>query len=167
MIYGTLAEAEANKAAVERLNNYYLGLGPEKIKPDKDVTENDLKARCIMLFGLPETNKVAKQLKDVFPIKFKKNAFLWQGMVYNQPTKGVVQIVENPYNSNSWVILYAGLSSDATLKLFDFGTGKLETDQFGLFPHESQASYYIYDGYKKLVSGDWEDYDNDLVWHFK
>ncbi len=88
-------------------------------------------------------------------------------MVYNQPTKGVVQIVENPYNSNSWVILYAGLSSDATLKLFDFGTGKLETDQFGLFPHESQASYYIYDGYKKLVSGDWEDYDNDLVWHFK
>lgn len=167
LIYGTLAEAEANKTAVERLNIYYFGLGPEKIKPDTDVTEADLKARCVMLFGRPETNKVTKQLKDVFPIKFEKSKFIWHETAYDQPIQGVAQIVENPYDSKSWVILYAGLSSNATLKLFDFGTGKLKTDQFGLFPHESEASYYIYEGYKKLVSGDWEDYDNDLVWHFK
>lgn len=165
LIYGTLTEAEANKAAVERLNTYYFGLGPEKIKADTDVTEADLRARCVMLFGRPETNKVTKALKDVFPIKFEKNTFLWQGTTYDQPTQGVAQIVENPYDSKNWVILYAGLSGDATLKLFDFG--KLAADQFGWFPHEADGSYYIYDGYKKLAIGDWQEYDSDLVWKFK
>jgi transglutaminase-like putative cysteine protease len=165
LIYGTLTEAEANKAAVERLNTYYFGLGPEKIKADTDVTEADLRARCVMLFGRPETNKVTKALKDVFPIKFEKNTFLWQGTTYDQPTQGVAQIVENPYDSKNWVILYAGLSGDATLKLFDFA--KLETDQSGWFPHEADGSYYIYDGYKKLAIGDWQEYDSNLVWKFK
>jgi hypothetical protein len=167
LIYGTLAEAQANKTAVDGLNNYYFGLGPEKLKPDTDVTQADLKARCVMLFGRPETNKVTNQLKDVFPITFEKGKFIWHETTYDQPTQGAVQITENPYDSKSWVILYAGLSGDATLKLFDFGKGKLETDQFAWFPHESDGSYYIYDGYKKLISGDWEEYDNDLVWKFE
>jgi hypothetical protein len=167
LIYGTLAEEEANKAAADRLNLLYLGGGKEIIKADIDVNETDLKKKSVMLFGRPETNMISQRLKDVFPIKFDENKFIWQGRVYDQPTQGAAQIVENPNSSKSFLILYAGLSSDAILSLFDFGSGKLKTDKSGWFPHESDASYYIYDGYEKLLSGDWEEFDSNLVWNFK
>jgi hypothetical protein len=167
LIFGSLAETEANEAAAKRLADSYLGLSHERIKADTEVTEADLKAKCIMLFGGPETNKISQQLKGVFPIKVEKNKIYWQDSVYGQETQGVAQIVKNPYDSDSWVILYAGLCGDALLKLFDFGSGKLETDRHGWFPHESDASYYIYDGYKKLAAGDWEEYDQDLIWDFE
>jgi transglutaminase-like putative cysteine protease len=167
LIYGTLAEAEANKAAAEKVNNYYYGLESGKIKADTAVTETDLNTKCVILFGRPETNTITQRFKNIFPIKFDEDRFSWQGTVHDQPTQGVAQIVENPFDPQSCVILYSGLSGDATLRLFDFGTGKLKTDQYGWFPHESNASYYIYDGYKKLVSGDWEDYDSSLVWKFE
>ncbi len=167
LIYGTMAEAEANKAAAQRLNNWYLAGGEEIIKPDTEVSEADLEKKCVMLFGRPETNKVTLRLKKFFPTKFDKNKFTWQGMIYDKPTQGVAQVVENPYDAQSLLILYAGLSGDAILRLFDFESGKLGTDQLGWFPHESDASYYIYDGYKELVSGDWKDYDSHLVWKFE
>jgi hypothetical protein len=167
LIYGTLAEVEANKAAAERLNVFYLGGGEKIIKADNKVNESDLKKKIIMLFGRPETNMITKRLKDVFPIKFDENRFTWQGKTYDQRTQGAAQIVENPYDSKSLLILYAGLSSDAILNLFDFRSGKLETDKSGWFPHESDASYYIYEGYKKILSGDWEEFDRNLVWSFK
>jgi hypothetical protein len=167
LIYGTLAEAEANKAAAERLNVLYLGGGKEIIKADIDVNETDLKKKIVMLFGRPETNMITQRLKDVFPIKFDENKFTWRERTYDQPTQGTAQIVENPYDSRSLLILYAGLSSDAILSLFDFRSGKLKTDKSGWFSHESDASYYIYDGYKELFSGDWEEFDRDLVWNFK
>jgi hypothetical protein len=166
LIYGTLAEAEANKAAAQRLNNWYLASGEEIIKTDTEVSEADLEKKCVMLFGRPETNRIALRLKKYFPIKIDKNKFTWQRMIYNQPSQGAAQVVENPYNARGLLILYAGLSGDAILRLFDFGSEKLGTDQFGWFPHESDASYYIYDGYKELVSGDWKDYDSHLVWKF-
>ena len=34
------------------------------------MNDNDLKAKWIFLFGRPETNKLAQQFKDSFPIKF-------------------------------------------------------------------------------------------------
>ena len=167
LIFGSMAETELNEAAAKSLADNYLGLSHERIRADTEVTEADLKTKCVMLFGGPETNKISKQLKVVFPIKVEKNEIYWQGLVYDQETQGVAQIVKNPYDSESWLILYAGLSGEALLKLFDFGSGKLVADQHGWFPHESDASYYIYDGYKKLTEGDWEEYDQDLIWDFE
>ena len=63
------------------------------------------------------------------------------------------QIVENPLDPESMIILYAGLSGDATQKLCDL---------------DADASYVIFDGDKEIVSGDWEvdEVDSDLVWKF-
>ena len=50
--------------------------------------------------------------------------------------------------------MYAGLSSGATLKLWD------------LQLYDSDCSYVIFDGDKQLLKGDWEDVDPDLYWNF-
>jgi hypothetical protein len=154
VIYGSLAEAEANKAAAERFNDDYLGLGHEIIKADTDVSQDDLKSKCVVLFGRPETNKITQQFRDIFIIKFEEGKFTRQGVTYDQPTQGVAQIVENPLDPESVIILYAGLSGDATRGFCD------------LYLCAADASYVIFDHDKQLASGDWEDADSDLVWKF-
>jgi len=111
IIYGTMAEAEANKKAAERFIDEFAGLSHELIKADTAVTENDLQ-KSLILFGRPETNKIARRFHNSFPIKFEKNRFSWQGVVYNRPTQGVAQIIENPLDHTNTVNLYAGLSGD-------------------------------------------------------
>lgn len=157
VIYGTLAEAKANETAAERFNDEYLGLSHEIIRADTDVNQDDLKSKCVFLVGRPETNKITKRFKDIFPIKFDEDKFTWQGVTYDKPTQGVAQIVENPLDPESVIILYAGLSGDATQRFCD------------LYLYDADASYVIFDRDKQLVSGDWEvdEVDSDLVWNFE
>ena len=163
VIYGTLAEAEANKAAAERFVNEFVGLDHEVIKADTEVIENDLR-KSIILFGRPETNKIAQRFSDSFPVKFKKNTFTWHDNVYDQPTQGVALIIENPLDSRNTVNLYAGLSGDATLKVCDKSEWQEELD--GWFIFDYTVSYIIYNNHKRLASGDWEDTESSLVWKF-
>jgi len=155
VVYGTSAEAEANKAAAERFNDDWLGLGNEIIKADTDVTEEDLKAECVIFFGRPATSKIAQQFKGDFPIKFNGNKFTWQGAIYGESTQGVAQIVENPRDPQSLMIMYAGLSGEATQKFCD------------LYLYDAGASYVIFDGDKELLRGDWEGFDSASVWNFE
>lgn len=155
VIYGTLAEGEANKIAAERFNEEYLGLDDEIIKADADVSPNDLKSKCVFLFGRPETNKITQQFVDIFNIKFDKDKFTWGGITYDQPTQGVAQIAENPLDPESVIVMYTGLSGDATKKFCD------------LYLYDADASYIFFNHDKQLVSGDWEEVDSDLVWNFE
>ena len=153
VVYGTLSEEKANKAAAERFNSEYLGLDPNIIKADTDANEADLKTECLVLFGRPETNKIAQRFKDLFPIKFDSDKFIWQDNTYNDPAQGIAQIVQNPDNPQNLVVMYAGLSQESTQKFCD------------LYLYDADASYLIFGGDKEILRGDWEDYDSDLVWN--
>ena len=155
IVYGTLGETEANKTAAERFNKRYLGLGSEIIKADTDVNEAVLKTKCVFLIGRPETNKITRKFKDIFPIKFDEDKFIWQGVTYDEPSQGVAQVIENPNDSQSLMIMYAGLSPEATQKLCE------------LYLYDSDSSYVIFDGDRQLVTADWEEVDSDLVWKFE
>jgi len=164
VIYGTLAEADANKTAAKRFADEFSGSGNEIIKADTAVTEDDLR-KSLILFGRPETNKITQRFHNCFPVKFEKKKFTWQGNRYSQPTQGVAQIIENPFNPQNMINLYAGLSGDATLKVCDKSEWMKELNGWLLI--DVNTSYVIYDNHKKLISGDWEDSDSDLVWNFK
>ena len=154
VIYGTQSEEQANRTAAEWFNNDYLGLEGDTIKADTDVSETDLKTKCVFLIGRPETNKIARRFKDSFPIKFDGAVFNWDGTTYNKPTHGLVQIIENPNNAQGLMIINAGLSAEATLKLK------------ALKSYDSDSSYVIFDDDKQLLTGDWEDVDSNLYWKF-
>jgi hypothetical protein len=155
VIYGTSLETEANRSAAERLNSELLGLGPEIVKADTDIHEGDLKTDCIFLVGRPEANKLAKKLHHIFPVKFDKNTFAWQGRTYAEPTQAVAQIIEDPKGAHNLFIMLAGLSAQATR---DFPYA---------FLGRCDRSYVIFDGDKQLLKGDWEGADPDLVWEFQ
>ncbi|MHC4436573.1 MAG: hypothetical protein ACYS3S_04380, partial [Planctomycetota bacterium] len=155
IVYGTLGETAANKAAAERFN-YYLGLGGEVIKADTDVNEADLKTKCIILVGRPETNRIAREFRDTFPIKFHGAKLAWQGITYDKQTQAVAQIVQNPRDTSSIIIINAGLSPEATRKF----------PVLSLFKGDGNNSYIIFDGDKQLLKGAWEDVDGGLYWNF-
>ena len=150
IVYGTLGETEANKAAAERFN---LDLG-QIVKADTDVNDADLKTGCVLLIGRPETNKIAEMFKDIFPIKLDKSQFTWQGITYAQPAQAVAQIADNPGGAHNLIIMYAGLSPEATQK----------SAYLSLI--SADRSYVIFDGDKQLVAGDWQDVDRNLYWNF-
>jgi hypothetical protein len=152
VVYGTSGETEANKTAAERFASDYLGLGRKIIKADTDANDADLKTKCVFLIGRPETNRIAERFKDGFPIKLDRAGFAWQGTTYGKPTQGVAQVIESPINGEGLMVMYAGLSPEATLKLCD------------LELYDSDCSYVIFDGDKQAGSGDWEDVDADLYW---
>ena len=153
LIFGTLSESEANKAAAERFNNEYLGLSPEIIKPDTSITDKDLNTECVMLFGRPLTNKISKRFENIFPIKFIQDMFSFNGINYAKTSQGIAQIIEHPLQSKGLFILYAGLSADGMLQFGD------------LYLYDSSNSFVIYDGDQQINSGNWEG-DPDLLWKF-
>jgi len=152
VVYGTLGETEVNKLAAERFTSGYLGSGRGIIKADTDANDADLKSKCVFLIGRPETNRVAERFKDSFPIKLDRARFAWQGTTYDRPTQGVAQVIESPINGEGLMVMYAGLSPEAMLKLYD------------LYLYDSDCSYVIFDGDKQSAAGDWEDADAGLYW---
>ncbi len=154
IIYGTISESEANKTAAERFNNDYLGLSSEIIKPDTSIDNDNLNTACIVLFGRPATNKISQRFENLFPIKFNQDKFDHNGMIYSKPSQGLAQIAQHPLIKKGQLIQYAGLSAKAMLQFGD------------LYLYDAYNSYLIYDGDKKIISGDWE-VDNDLLYKFK
>jgi transglutaminase-like putative cysteine protease len=159
VIYGNGAEREANKAGAESLIQTFLPVANEFIKADTEATPDDLNAECLILVGRPEVNKISERLQDRFPIKFEGVKFTWQGKVYDQPSQGVIAVVDEGRSSKRLTVLLAGLSGEATR---DFR--RLSNQNWYLFSR--LASYLVFDGDKCVVSGEWENANPDLVWQF-
>jgi hypothetical protein len=155
VIYGTVAEMEANKAAAESFSQM-VGITSQFIKADTEATAEDLDAECLTVIGRPAVNKIAERFQDRVPIKFEAAKFTWQGKVYDQVTQGVIAVADEGRSSKRLTMLFAGLSADATR---DFGRIDNLYDLFN-------GSYVIFDGSKCAVSGEWEVADPDLVREF-
>jgi transglutaminase-like putative cysteine protease len=162
VVYGTLAEGPANQAAAESFNEGFLGLDAQVVKADREVSETDLSTRVLILFGRPETNLLAQRYAEEFPVRFEGSRFSYAGVIYEEPTQGVAQVVENPWDPQGVIILYAGLSGEATRSVCAKSEWREELG--GSFLIDMNASYVIYDQHQRLVSGEWEAFDGDLVW---
>jgi hypothetical protein len=162
VVFGTLSEGQANKAAAERFNKEFLGLGDEVVRADVDVSEQDLNTQNLVLFGRPETNIIAQRFREDFPVRFDGSRFTYSGVTYDEPTQGVAQVIEKPWDPQGLIIMYAGLSGEATRRVCDKSEWREELG--GSFLIDLSASYVIFDQHKRLASGDWVGFDGDLVW---
>jgi len=164
VVYGTLAEGPAHRAAAEGFNKGFLGLDDRVVKADREVSETDLNTRVIILFGRPQTNLLAQRFAEEFPVRFDEGRFSYGGVSYDEPTQGVAQVIEKPGDPRGLIIMYAGLSGEATRRVCDKSAWREELG--GWFLIDLNASYVIYDadGHQRLLSGDWEGFDRDLVW---
>lgn len=154
VVYGTAKEMESNKAAAQRFSRDFLQLDEKIITPDVDANDADLKDKCIIVFGRPETNAITERFKDALPIPFDGNRFSWQGRTYGEATQGVIEVIEHPDDPKQLIILFAGVSGEATRRL-----SRLRLS-------DGRASYVIFDADKELARGCWPA-DENLVWTFE
>jgi len=117
IVYGTLKDRSAQREAAEHLArkiqrrwcNHDL-----PIKPDTDVTEADLKEHHLLVIGRPDTNAVAAGVAKGLPVTFGPASFVLRKETYAHAGSAVVAAGANPFNPRYSVVVYAGLSAEAT-----------------------------------------------------
>jgi hypothetical protein len=89
---------------------------------------------------------------------------IFKGQTYRNPSMGVAQIVENRDNKDGMLIMYAGLSGVSTETICN--KNKWTDELNGYYPIEYNSSFLIFDDYKLINSGEWEDNTSEMVWVF-
>jgi hypothetical protein len=83
---------------------------------------------------------------------------------YTEPSQGVAQVVEQPWDHQGVIVLYGGPSGEATRD--ECGKSEWCQELGGSFLIDLDASYVTHDSRQRLASGDWDALDSDLVWAF-
>jgi hypothetical protein len=117
IVYGTLAEAEAQQEAAGILQRKLAARWANitiPIKKDRDVSEDDLKSMHLVLIGRPGTNQVAAQFAKALPVRFGPASFQVKGQWYAHPRTALVVASPNPQARDRSVVLLSGLSAEGT-----------------------------------------------------
>jgi len=120
IIYGTQAEAAANREAAQRLQDAIArGWGNYRpiFKADVDVTPSEIKDKNLLLIGRPEANSLVAKFQDQLPIKFGLRSFEVKGTTYASDKSAVVVSAAHPDHRQRCIVVLAGLSAEATWKL--------------------------------------------------
>jgi len=119
IVYGAGEESAANHEAAEALQKAIIIHSSNltvPIKADKDVTEEDLKTRHLLLIGRPDCNALVEKYRAKLPIQFGARSFVVREESYASPGSGVIVAADNPVNPRYSMVVIAGLSADATLR---------------------------------------------------
>jgi hypothetical protein len=117
IVAGTVKEADAQREAAEHLrrgiaSRWYNLQVP--IKLDTEVSDGDLSSHHILLIGRPDSNAVAARLAGALPVKFAAASFICRDEPYAHPATAVIAAGPNPLDRRYEVVLFAGLSAEAT-----------------------------------------------------
>ena len=99
------AAAEANRFAAD-WSKYLRGNLP--IKPDYDVTSEDIAAKHLILFGDPASNSLIAQVLPGLPFQWTKEKITWDGKEYSSADHVPVLIYPSPLNPQRYVVLNSG-----------------------------------------------------------
>jgi len=117
IVFGTLKEADTQREAAEHLQK---GIAQRwsnvrvPIESDKDVSDADLTSHHLLLVGRPETNAVAARLAEALPLRFRGASFVLRDETYAHSATAVIAAGPNPLAGRYEVVLFAGLSAEAT-----------------------------------------------------
>jgi hypothetical protein len=117
IVYGTLAEPDSQREAAETLQRKLASRWANialSIKADRDVTESMIKDSHILLVGRPATNRLSARLAKALPVVFGTTSFTLAGETYAHPLTALVAAGPNPLAADRSVVIFAGLSAEAT-----------------------------------------------------
>jgi hypothetical protein len=120
IVYGTKDDAAANREAALELQKAIVERGPNitvPVKSDREATDEDLKGRHLLLVGRPETNNALARLRATLPVTFGGQSFVVRGETYAHMNSGVIVAAENPLDRRYSVVVAAGLSPAATVRV--------------------------------------------------
>jgi Phospholipase B/S-layer like family, C-terminal region len=119
IVYGAGDEVNANREAADALQQAIRASHSNvtvPIKSDREVTDEELKTRHLLLIGRPDSNKTTARFADELPVAFGARSFTVRGEAYAHADSAVLAAAENPLNRRYSVVVIAGLSSASTLR---------------------------------------------------
>jgi hypothetical protein len=119
IVYGTADESAANREAAEVVQKTIVTQSSNlsvPLKADKDVTDEELNSRHLLLIGRPNCNAVVAKYRAKLPIEFGPRSFAVRGDSYANAGSAVILAADNPVNPRYSVVVIAGLSAEATLR---------------------------------------------------
>jgi hypothetical protein len=117
VVYGTAADAVGNKAAAEAFQAAFRVRWTNITIPavaDKDVTDEQMKGKHLILIGRPAANAVSKRFASAVPATFGPASATVNGKVCAHDRTAVAAAGVNPLDQRFSVVILAGLSADAT-----------------------------------------------------
>jgi hypothetical protein len=120
IVYGTLHNQAAQKEAAEHLQSEvvrrFANVWPP-MKSDREVTDDELKSRYLLLVGHPFTNRVSAKILEKspqFPVQFGRQSFSVGGETFANPESWIVAAGENPFNPRYSAVIFSGLNAAST-----------------------------------------------------
>jgi hypothetical protein len=115
-VYGTSNKAEETLSLrlIEQMRDDNLGVSIDwPVKADRDVTDEDLASKSIVIVGTPKGNSLLQKMADRLPIKVTDNAIVIGSSKFEGRTKAAAFIYPNPLNPDRYVTIYTGVSTEA------------------------------------------------------
>ncbi|WP_020472051.1 prolyl oligopeptidase family serine peptidase [Zavarzinella formosa] len=104
---GKWAAGEMTHATIHWRNQFR---GEAPVKADTDVTDADIAASNLILWGDPSSNAVLKKIADKLPVKWTESGVIVGGKTYAGGTHVPVLIYPNPLNPKKYVVLNSGFT---------------------------------------------------------
>jgi Phospholipase B len=141
LVYGTMADAGANRYAAEELQKRFLrSLESEvPIRKDFEVSDEELRTRDIVFVGRPESNSALAAWQDKIGFKSSGGLFDIAGQAHASETEGVVFASANPGDRHHMVLVVAGNSALETVLLSK--------------TRWNETQYAIFDSAREITSG--------------
>jgi hypothetical protein len=87
-------------------SKYFRGVLP--VKEDKEVTNEDIADKNLILFGDPSSNWLIEAILDGLPLTWTKDEITFNGKKYDAEKHVPVLIFPNPLNASRYVVLNSG-----------------------------------------------------------
>jgi hypothetical protein len=110
---GKWATAELERAQFEWRRQFR---GDAPVKADKDITDADIAASNLVLWGDPASNSVLARVLDKLPVKWTKDALVVNQKTHPAATSVPVLIYPNPLNPEKYVVI----NSSFTYREYDY-----------------------------------------------
>ena len=114
-VFGTSRAVEANRSLAVNCRDLMADAFTEilpPVKPDAEVTDEELASRDLVVFGGPEENSLLARItaEHKLPVTFGKGFFRFQGRTYGSSWDGLAIALPNPYNPKRTLYLYTANS---------------------------------------------------------
>jgi type II secretory pathway pseudopilin PulG len=132
IVYGTLAEAGANRYAGEQWQKQFLDAfeSAVPIRKDFEVTDQDLEEHDVLFVGRPETNSALAAWMKPIGLDYDGAVFRLSGKDHSSEDDALVFAAMNPRNHGRMVLVAGGNSPLGTVLLARRGLGPYQYQVF-------------------------------------
>ncbi|HYT73102.1 MAG TPA: M1 family aminopeptidase, partial [Vicinamibacterales bacterium] len=117
IVYGTADDHFANRDAAQQMQRLIRSSSANHtvpIKADRDVKNEDLKDRHLILIGRPDSNALVQRFADLLPVRFGPRSVRVGPDLLANARSAVIAAAANPLGMRHVLIVVAGLSAEAT-----------------------------------------------------